>query len=78
LIFTALYEEAKEIIGKSQSMELYAPSLKYHEAIIHNKRFIVFDDGCFLGLQVLGDTVEPCFEGASFYTLQNTIEYAIN
>ena len=78
LIFTALYDEAKEIIGKSQSMELYAPSLKYHEAIIHNKRFIVFDDGCFLGLQVLGDTVEPCFEGASFYTLQNTIEYAID
>ena len=77
LIFTALYKEASEIIGKSQSMELYAPSLKYHEAIIHNKRVIVFDDGCFLGLQVLGDKVEPCFEGASFYTLQNTIEYAI-
>ena len=78
LIFTALYDEAKEIVGKSQSMELYAPSLKYHEAIIHNKRIIVFDDGCFLGLQVLGDKVEPCFEGASFYTLQNTIEYAID
>lgn len=78
LIFTALYEEANEIIGKSQSMELYAPSLKYHEAIIHNRRFVVFDDGCFLGLQVLGDKVEPCFEGASFYTLQSTIEYAID
>ena len=78
LIFTALYEEAKDIVGKSQSMELYAPSLKYHEAIVHNKRYIVFDEGCFLGLQVLGDKVEPCFEGASFYTLQNTIEYAIN
>ena len=77
LIFTALYEEAKEIIGKSQSMELYPPSLKYHEAIVHNKRYIVFDEGCFLGLQVLGDAVEPCFEGASFYTLQSTIEYAI-
>ena len=77
LIFSALYEEANSIIGKSQSMELYAPSLKYHEAIIKNRRFIVFDEGCFLGLQVLGDNVEPCFEGASFYTLQNTIEYAI-
>ena len=77
LIFTAIYEEAKEIVGKSQSMELYPPSLKYHEAIIHNKRYIVFDEGCFLGLQVLGDNVEPCFEGASFYTLQSTIEYAI-
>lgn len=78
LIFTALYEEAKEIVGKGQSMELYSPSLKYHEAIIHNQRYVVFDDGCFLGLQVLGDNVEPCFEGASFYTLQSTIEYAIN
>ena len=77
LIFTALYDEAKSIIGKSQSMELYQPSLKYHEAIVENKRYIVFDDGCFLGLQVLGDNVEPCFEGASFYTLQTTIEYAI-
>ena len=78
LIFTALYEEAKEIVGKSQSMELYAPSLKYHEAIVHGRRYVVFDEGCFLGLQVLGDNVEPCFEGASFYTLQSTIEYAIN
>jgi hypothetical protein len=77
LLFTSLYEEAKEIVGKSQSMELYAPSLKYHEAIIHNRRYIVFDEGCFLGLQVLGDNVEPCFEGASFYTLQNSIEQAI-
>lgn len=78
LIFTAIYEEANDIIDKSQSMELYPPSLKYHEAIVHNKRYIVFDDGCFLGLQVLGDKVEPCFEGASFYTLQSTIEYTIN
>ena len=78
LIFTALYEEASNIIDKSQSMELYGPSLKYHEAIVNGKRYIVFDDGCFLGLQTLGDKVEPCFEGASFYTLQNTIEFAIN
>ena len=78
LIFTALYKEANEIVGKGQSMELYRPSLAYHEAIIKGRRFIVFDKGCFLGLQVLGDTTEPCFEGASFYTLQNTIENAIN
>lgn len=78
LIFTALYEEAGDIVGKSQSMELYSPSLKYHEAIIRDRRFIVFDEGCFLGLQVLGDNTEPCFEGASFYTLQSVIENAIN
>ena len=78
LIFTALYEEANEIVGKSQSMELYHPSLEYHEAIVKGRRFIVFDKGCFLGLQVLGDNTEPCFEGASFYSLQNAIEVAIN
>lgn len=78
LIFTALYEEAGLIVGKGQSMELYGPSLKYHEAIIKQHRYIVFDEGCFLGLQVLGDKAEPCFEGASFYTLQNTIQYAID
>ena len=78
LIFTALYEEANNIVGKSQSMELFRPSLKYHEAIVKGRRFIVFDEGCFLGLQVLGDNTEPCFEGASFYSLQNAIEVAIN
>lgn len=78
LIFTALYSEANDIVGKSQSMELYGPSLTYHEAMIQGQRYIVFDNGCFLGLQVLGNNVEPCFEGASFYTLQSTIQYAID
>lgn len=76
LIYTSLYDEAKDIVGKSQSMELYGPSLKYHEAIVEGKRYIVFDEGCFLGLQILGDKVEPCFEGASFYSIQkNVLEY---
>lgn len=78
LIFTALYKEAEEIVGKAQSMELFGPSLKYHEAMIEQQKFIVFDEGCFLGLQVLGDSVEPCFEGASFYSLQSSIQYAID
>ena len=70
LIFTALYEEANEIIGKAQSMELYEPSLKYHREIIHGQQYIVFEEGCFLGLQVLGNEVEPCFEGAAFFQLR--------
>lgn len=76
-LFTALYPEAGQIVGKSLSMELYEPSLQYHLAIIKGQKYIVFDHGSFLGLQVLGDTVEPCFEGASFFTLQKTIEDAI-
>lgn len=77
LLFTALYKEAENIVGKSQSMELYEPSLSYHQEIIEGQKWIVFDKGCFLGLQVLGEDVEPCFEGASFYTLQSSIEDVI-
>lgn len=58
-------------------MELYEPSLKYHQAIYDGQKFIVFDEGCFLGLQVLGDDVEPCFEGASFFELQTSIDKVI-
>lgn len=76
-LFSALYPEASEIVGKSLSMELYEPSLQYHMAIIDGIKYAVFDHGSFLGLQILGDNVEPCFEGASFFSLQKTIEDAI-
>lgn len=78
IIFTALYKEANDIVGKSQSMELYEPSLQYHKQIIEGQQYIVFDAGCFLGLQVLGDEVEPCFEGAAFFSLRENIEQAIS
>lgn len=77
LLATSLYAEAGEIVEKKQSMELYEPTLKFHKAVIEGSPYIVFDEGSFLGLQVLGSKVEPCFEGASFYTLQKTIEDAI-
>lgn len=77
LIFTARYPEAKDIVGKSQSMELYQNTLKFHKEIRNGQLYAVFDDGCFLGLQALGDAHEPCFEGAAFYELQNTIESVI-
>ena len=73
LLWTAIYEEAREIPGKSQSMELYAPSIKGKWVLIEGKRVYQYEDGCFLGLQALGDKVEPCFEGAAFYTLKDMI-----
>lgn len=76
-IFTALYEEAFQIVGKSQSMELYQPSIKGDWAIINGKKLFKFEDGCFLGLQILGDDVEPCFEGAAFFTFYNDLKNAI-
>lgn len=76
-LFTALYPEASEIVSKGLSMELYEPSLQYHLEIKEGIKYAVFDHGSFLGLQVLGDDVEPCFEGASFFSLQKDIEDAV-
>lgn len=73
LLYTGIYPEAKEIIGKPQSMEIYDKSIKGNWKIIQNQRYFVFEEGCFLGLQVLGDDVEPCFEGASFFSLYDSL-----
>ena len=85
LIYTGIYTEAHEILGKGQSMELYAPSIKGEWKILNGKKYYVFSEGCFLGLQALGDSVEPCFEGAAFFSLYNDlkkmvaqIEYSLN
>ena len=67
-IYTALYEEAKTITEKPQSMEIYPPSIKGEWKIINGLKSFVFLEGCFLGLQILGEDVEPCFEGAAFFT----------
>ena len=67
-------KEANEIIGKGQSMELYAPSLKGDWKIIDGRKYYVFSEGCFLGLQALGDSVEPCFEGAAFFSLYEDLK----
>ena len=74
LLFTALYEEAGDIVGKAQSMELYEPSIKGNWKIVEGKKVFVFEDACFLGLQVLGTEVEPCFEGAAFFSLYTSLK----
>ena len=71
LYYTALYQEAGEINGKSQSMELFRKTLKGAWQYINGKKYYVFSEGGFLGLQALGDDVEPCFEGAGFYSKEN-------
>lgn len=78
LLFTAIYKEANEILNKSQSMELWEPSIKGHWEIKDGQKYFVFESACFLGLQVLGDEVEPCFEGASFFNLYKNIKEIIN
>ena len=74
LIYTSIYTEAHQIMGKSQSMELFSPSIKGDWKIINGKKYYVFSEGCFLGLQALGDSVEPCFEGAAFFSLYEDLK----
>lgn len=70
LLYTAIYQkEALDIVESAQSMELYADAIDGEWRFIDGKKYFVFTDGCFLGLQALGEDFEPCFEGAGFYTL---------
>lgn len=63
------YQEAKSILtsGKGQSMELDDKTLKGTWSTDTNSgiEFFIINDAIFTKLCILGDDVEPCFEGAS-------------
>lgn len=68
-LWTGQFEEAQSVIeeGKGQSMELDESSLNGHWAN-DNKTgmdFFIINDAVFSKLCILGNDVEPCFEGAS-------------
>ena len=67
-LWTGQYEECQSVIdnGKNQSMELDENSLDGHWST-NNKTgmdFFIINDAIFSKLCILGDDVEPCFEGA--------------
>lgn len=69
-LWTGRFDAAKEIIGKPHSLELMPESIKGSWKKVEGyKEGFVYTDGVFLGLSVLGEKVEPCFEGAAFYEL---------
>ena len=79
LLWTGRYGEAKLIPGKPQSMELNRDTIQ--------GEWKTFDSGVeafeythcdLIGLCVLGDEVEPCFEGAAFYTHNNQFADYLN
>ena len=71
-IWTGIYEESKRIPekGNNQSMELHEKSLQGYWAKSDNEinKFFIINDGLFKKLCVLGENVEPCFEGAQIAT----------
>lgn len=68
-LWTSQYEEAMSCIngGKGQSMELDSETIDGHWATDNNSGvdFFIINDAYFTKLCILGDDVEPCFEGAS-------------
>ena len=68
-LWTGQYEEAKLAVeeGRPQSMELDVETLDGHWST-NNKTgmdFFIINDAIFSKLCILGEDVEPCFEGAS-------------
>ena len=68
-LWTGQYEEAKRVIekGNGQSMELDEDTLDGHWSTDNKSGmdFFIINDAIFSKLCILGEDVEPCFEGAS-------------
>ncbi len=68
-LWTGQFEECKSAIesdGKPQSMELDEDTLQGHwETNTRGMDFFIINDAIFSKLCILGDDIEPCFEGAS-------------
>lgn len=68
-LWTGQYEECQRVIdqGNNQSMELDKKTLKGHWSTDTNKgvEFFIINDAVMLNLCILGEDVEPCFEGAN-------------
>lgn len=68
-LWTEQYEEAKKVLeeGRPHSMELDEKTLKGHWSTDNNRgiEFFIINDAIFSKLCILGEDVEPCFEGSS-------------
>lgn len=67
-IWTGRYPETQRVLtqGNNQSMELDEKTLQGEWTEMDNSgaQFFIINDGLFSALCILGDDVEPCFEGA--------------
>lgn len=67
-LWTGQYKECESVVanGKNQSMELDPETLDGHWSTNSktNMDFFIINDAIFSKLCILGDDVEPCFEGA--------------
>lgn len=77
-LWTEQFPEVKSVIedGKPQSMELDNSSMDGHWAVDpkSNIEFFIINDAVISKLCILGDDVEPCFEGASITESKFTLD----
>lgn len=70
-LWTGRYPHLQSVIesGKGQSMEFFPESVKGDWAIFpeDNQEFFIMNEAVISALCILGDDVEPCFEGASVH-----------
>lgn len=66
-LWTSQFKECASILkeDKGQSMEIENLEGKWAKAINNNYELFIINDATFSKLCILGDDVEPCFEGAS-------------
>lgn len=66
-LWTSQFKECESILkeDKGQSMEIENLEGEWTKAINNNYELFIINDATFSKLCILGDDVEPCFEGAS-------------
>ena len=81
-LWTGQFPECADVIDNQnpQSMELDKDSLKGHWATNNNTgmEFFIINDAIFSELCILGNDVEPCFEGSQFLTPDTSSNFSMN
>ena len=81
-LWTEQFPECKQVIENNNphSMELDDETLKGHWATDNNSglEFFIIDDAIFSKLCILGEDVEPCFEGSMFLPEETSSNFSKN
>lgn len=67
ILFTNYFEEANNILGQNQSMELDPASITGDWTMINEQEFYVYKTAKMLGFCIIGEH-EPCFSVSSFFS----------
>lgn len=81
-LWTEQYKECQRVIekGNNQSMKLHESTLKgyWPEDSNSGMEFFIINDALFENLCILGEDVEPCFEGADITAPKLSRQFSVN